>query len=115
MGTGGCQAKSTMRRTKQVLSLLQRADFNLPGPFSFYSYLNHVATPVSCGEEIILTVVSMMWQVGITVITGETLLQTKVCHSNPLDKVDLVVMFCVGSHYVAAGKCYPYLFYTEII
>ena len=42
-------------------------------------------------------------------------MQTKVCHSNPLEKADLVVMFCGGLHYVAADKSYPHLFYAENI
>ena len=45
----------------------------LPGPFSLYSYLQHVLSH-TWGEKTIVTLVSMMWQIGITVAYAETLL-----------------------------------------
>ena len=50
------------------------ADQRLPGPFSLCSYLQHVLTPDTWGDEITLTLVSMIWQIRVTVVYAETLL-----------------------------------------
>ena len=72
-------------------------DHRLPGPFRLYSHLQHVLDPNTWGEEIILTLVSMMWQTGITVVYAETLLQKRVRHSRYLEMTDLVLVYC-GIH-----------------
>ena len=83
------------------------ADQRLPGPFSLYSYLQHVLTPNTLGEEIILTLVSMMWQIGITVVYDENLLHERMRHNRTLETTDLVLVYCGGTHYIDAGKCLP--------
>ena len=40
------------------------ADQRCSGPFSLYFYLQHVLIPSIWGEEIIITPVSMIWQIG---------------------------------------------------
>ena len=64
------------------------ADQKLPGHFSLYSYLHHVLTPNTWGEDIILTLVLMMWQIGITVAYAETLLQETLRHNRSYKMTD---------------------------
>ena len=81
-------------------------DQRLPGLFCLYSYLQHVLN--TCGEEIILNLVSMVWQIGINMVYAETLLQERVRHNKNLEVTDLVLVYCVGTHYVGASKCFPW-------
>ena len=48
------------------------------------------------GDELCLALVSMMWQVAITVVSGETFHQIKFRHSNQLKNADLVLVHCQG-------------------
>ena len=56
------------------------------------------------GDEICLTLTSMMFQIGITVLDVETFLQTKVCHDAILPKADVALVHCQGCHYVPVCK-----------
>ena len=56
------------------------------------------------GDELCLVFVSMMWQVGITVVKGETFHQIKFRHSNLLKETDLTFVQCQGWHYIPASK-----------
>ena len=70
----------------------QIADYQVPGPFSFISYLKHILEASTWGDQVLLTLISMMWQITITVINAEDLSQIKIRHRRPLDKVHLVVV-----------------------
>ena len=61
------------------------------------------------GDEMVLMISSMMWQVGITVLTGETLRCIKFRHSNALSKADIVLIRSGSNHYVPAGEFYLHL------
>lgn len=76
----------------------------LPGPFSFLSWLRYSLQRDSWGDETTLALISMMWQLRITVVYAETLIQEKIRHKQPLQKADIVVVYCGGTHYVGAGK-----------
>ena len=65
----------------------ETADQRLPEPFSFHSYLQHMETPTTWHDEINTTLISMMWQVRITVVYGEGLLQEKI-YNRSLDNTD---------------------------
>ena len=56
------------------------------------------------GDAICLTLTSMMFQTGITVLDAETFLQTKVHHDAILSKADVAVVHCQGCHYVPVCK-----------
>ena len=91
------------RRTKS--SQQEKDEYEAPGPFSLVGYLKALLRRKFWGEEMVLMIVSMIWQIGITVITGETLRSIKFRHSNALPKADMVVIRSAGNYYVAAGKC----------
>ena len=56
------------------------------------------------GDEIVLTVVSMMFQCGITVLNADNFLQTKIRHNTSLRNADIVLVHCQGRHYVPMCK-----------
>ena len=92
------------RKKDNVLTQQEEEDYEAPGPFSLVGNLRALLKRKFWGEEMVLIIVSMMWQVGKTVITGETLRSIKFRHSNALSKADMVVIRSGGNHYVPAGK-----------
>ena len=78
--------------------------YQAPGPFSFISYLKYMLEGSSWGDQGILSLISMMWQITITIVNGDNLSQIKIRHSRPLEDVDLVLLYCGGSHYLGACK-----------
>ena len=76
------------------LSQQQIDDQDCPGPYSFYGYLQALLTDGFWGDEIVLTVISMMFQCGITVLNADNFLQTKIRHSALLKDTDIVLVHC---------------------
>ena len=58
------------------------------------------------GDELCLALVSMIWQVVITVVKGETFHQIKFRHSNLLKDADLTFVHCQRWHHVPASKSF---------
>ena len=79
-------------------------DHNCPGLFSFYSYLSALLNPEMWGDEQVLCLCSMMWQIGLTVMSAETFTQIRFRHRSSLEKADGVLVMCLGQHYVPACK-----------
>ena len=86
------------------LSQAEIDDQNCPGPFSYIGYMRALLQDGFWGDETCLTLTSMMFQIGITVLDAETFLQTKVCHNAILSKVDVALVHCQGRHYVPVCK-----------
>ena len=82
----------------------EKKDQKMAGPHSFYSYLSDLLKPNTWGDEIILTVISMMWQTRITVLRGETLKQEKIRHTRNIEDCDILKVLARNSHYTGAGK-----------
>ena len=61
--------------TKKRLSTLTQVekDFEAPGPFSLVTYLKALIKRKFYGDKIVLIVISMMWQVRISILNAETL------------------------------------------
>ena len=76
--------------TDDMITNAERDDFLVPGPFSFATYLRALLDPEFWGDEMCLVGISIMWQVGITVLDIETLHTIRVCHNNVLHKADIV-------------------------
>ena len=81
-------------------------DHNCPGPFSFHSYLSALLSPEMWGDEQVLCLCSMMWQIGLTVVSAEAFTQIRFRHRSSLERTDGVLVMCQGQHYVPACK-YP--------
>ena len=73
------------------------ADQDSPGPFSFVGYLEYLLEPKTWGDHGTVLILSLMWQVKVTIITAET-------HDSSLKDADFVLVFCGGNHYMLAGK-----------
>ena len=85
------------------ISAAQAHDYRLPGPFSFIQYCEHLLTNATWGDEIVLVLISMLWQVTITVLNADTLGEVRVRHNRPMQHADLLVVFIGGDHYMGAG------------
>ena len=79
-------------------------DQDSPGPFSFVSYLEYLLKPNTWGDHSTILILSLMWQVKITVVTAETQKQQRFRHDSSLKDADIVLVFCGGNHYVPAGE-----------
>lgn len=92
------------KKAAKTLTRQEKLEYHIPGPFSYASYLQYISTPGNWGDEIVITMLSMMWQIGITILHAESLLQTRVRHTWELPNTDMVLVFCGRNHYVAAGE-----------
>ena len=72
------------------------------GPFSFITYLQALLESTFWGDHGVICMVSMMWQVPITLLTAETLKLDKVRHGRPLEKTDLLLIRAGHNHYLGA-------------
>ena len=79
-------------------------DQECSGPFSFYGYLKALLSDGFWGDEIVLTIISMMFQCGITVLNADNYLQTKIRHNTLLKDADITLVHCQGRHYVPVCK-----------
>ena len=79
-------------------------DQDQPGLFSFVGYLEYMLEPQTWGDHGSILILSLMWQVKITIITAETQKQQRFCHDSALKDTDFVLVFCGGNHYVPAGE-----------
>ena len=82
----------------------ERRDFNEPGPFSLVTYLEAFLDKGFYGDEITLVLMSMMWQIRITVLQAETQIQTKIRHSNTLALRDMVLVRTSRLHYFPVSE-----------
>ena len=78
--------------------------YNKSGPFSFYSYLCAMLEPTFWGDGLVIQIMSMMWQVGISIIAAETLDITRIRHRLPLEDTPLILIRARASHYLGACK-----------
>ena len=69
---------------------------NMPGPFSYLGYMKALLNDGFWGDELCLALISMMWQVSITVLKGETFHQIKFRHTELLKNADLILVHCQG-------------------
>ena len=82
----------------------QIQDYQVPGPFSFVTYLKHILDPTTWGDQGLLTILSMMWQVTVTILNAEDLSQIKIRHERPLCEAHLVVVLAQRCHYLGTCK-----------
>ncbi len=77
-----------------------------PGPYSLWSYLKTMLRPTVWGDANIIAAVSRLFALRISVINANEgdCSVTSICHSHPLLKTDIVLIFNGGSHYSACRK-----------
>ena len=76
----------------------------LPGPFSLVSFCEYILKPGAWGDEHMLHLVSLLWQLRITILHATTLGEYRIRHNCRLQEVDLVVVFINGNHYMGTGE-----------
>lgn len=105
-GYGGkLSAEEYARREKEgLLTDATRQAYREPGPFSFVSYLEHMLQRTSWGDEITLVVLSMVFQLRLTVVTVPSLHGDPIRHTNSLEKSDIVLLRAGRNHYLSAGE-----------
>ena len=67
-------------------------DYRLPDPFSLVSYLEHIPQDRTWGDVHILTLMSLIWQIGITVLDASNLKETRIRHKRRISQADLIVI-----------------------
>ena len=73
--------------------------------FSFKDYLLHLLQSDTWGDELVLSVISIMWNVKVSVIFPRTLKKYHIRHAvQDLTKVEVVVINTGGMHYSAVSK-----------
>ena len=104
-GYGGKLSADQYSRCERegLLTVVTRQAYEEPGPFSYLSYLEHILKRDSWGDEITLVVLSMVFQLHITVVTVPSLHRDPICHVNTLEKSDIVLLRSSGNHYLSAG------------
>ena len=88
---------------KGLLTAAMRQAYMEPGPFSYLTYLEHILKRDSWGDEIMLVILSMVFQLCITVVTVPSLYGDPIDHINTLEKSDIVLLRSGGNHYLSAG------------
>ena len=96
--------KYQLRYDEGLLTDQEVQDHNCPGPFSFHSYLSALLDPEMWGDEQVLCLCSMMWQIGLIVVSAENFTQIRFRHRSSLERADGVLVLCQGQHYVPACK-----------
>ena len=104
-GYGGkLLAEEYSRREREgLLTAAMRQAYEEPGPFSYLTYLEHILKRDSWGDEIMLVILSMVFQLCITVVTIPSLHGDPIRHTNMLEKSDIVLLHSGGNHYLSAG------------
>ena len=85
-----------------------------PGPFSLVTYLQALLEPTFWGDHGVVCMVSMMWQVPLTLLTAETLKLHKVRHDRSLDKTDHLLIRAGHNHYLGACE-YSFLLLSAFL
>ena len=87
-----------------LLTDAQVDDHNTPGPFSFLGYLRALQEPDFWIDELCLCLISMCFQIGITVINAEGFTRVKFRLRRDIKDSNMVLCHCKGHHYVPACK-----------
>ena len=88
-----------------------RASYGVPdltashgGAFSYKTYLTKMLKRQFWGDEIILWLVLMMWNLKIMVVNSKTLQEYRFCHDVALCHMDVGLVYNASTHYMAVGE-----------
>ena len=90
-------------RKKGTVSQKDIEDSKLPCPFSLAFYMQHVLTNGTWGDDMVLQLISCLWQISITILKTNGLGEIRIRHNMRISKVDLVVVHAGGDHYLGCG------------
>ena len=92
-----------------TLSDEEEERYEKPGPFSLISYLEYLMDPSSWGDHGVLLMISMMWQVTVTVLVAESLKMIRIRHSRELERADFLLVLAGKNHYLGTCKLNFYI------
>ena len=87
----------------------------LTTPQSICSYLQELLRINFWADEIVLRVLSLLFNVTITVIRGDSGREDRVRHSRDLSQVDIVLLLAQRGHYSPAGNLSTLFIYPRQI
>ena len=91
-------------RNRNLLTQQQREKYLEPGPFLVITYLENLPKPDFYGKEIVLRILSMLFQVRITVLNSQSFIPIKIRHINRPLKAEVVLVHVDRHHYIPLGK-----------
>ena len=84
----------------------ERETYNEPGPFSYIKYLEYMLKRDSWGDELMLLVLGMVFQIRITMLNVTTLIVHRYRHAEKIEKSDILMLLAGQKHYMAAGRIF---------
>ena len=93
------------KMTAGTISASDLKDQRMPGPFTWHEFLAFHLTPSTYADDIIICIVSMIWQMKITVLKAQYLSERRFRYRSRLSKAELLLIHCEETdHFVSAGK-----------
>ena len=90
---------------KKEISTDDLRDQRLPGPLSFVDWIKLVLQESAYGDEIVILVMSLLWQLKITVLYADDLTEKKFRHNQRITQVDMLLVYSGETqHFVGAGR-----------
>ena len=95
---------------KKQISADDLRDQRLPGPLSFIDWIKMVLQESAYGDELVILVMSLLWQIKITVLYADDLTEKKFRHSQRITQVEMLLVYSLDTqHFVGAGKSFPFI------
>ena len=82
----------------------QIEEYEEPGPFSIITYMENLLRPSFYGEEICLRLLSMIFQVRLTVLDSTSFIAIKIRHENRPLNADVILVHVDRCHYIPLGE-----------
>ena len=98
---------------RDLLTDQQVQDHNCPGPYSFLGYLRSLLEPNFWGDELCLCLLSMIFQIGITVVNAEGFTCIRFRHKQDIPNSNVILCHCKGQHYVPTHKFLAFVFQLD--
>ena len=90
---------------KKEISADDLRDLRLPGPLSYIDWVKLVHQESTYGDEIVILVMSLLWQLKITVLYADDLSEKKFRHNQRITQVDMLLVYSSETqHFVGAGR-----------
>ena len=87
-----------------VIQLQQIEEYEEPGPFSIITYMENLLRPSFYGEEICLRLLSMIFQVRLTILDSTSFIAIKIRHENRPLNADVILVHVDRWHYIPLGE-----------
>ena len=82
----------------------QIEEYEEPGPFSIITYMENLLRPSFYGEEICLRLLSMIFQVRLTILDSTSFIAIKIRHENRPLNADVILVHVDRWHYIPLGE-----------